>query len=201
MALNEMAKEYHRKEVLDLVASRSIDELMDKWLSLHEKIDNLYLVRSEITNSFQKQIVELEYVINEQKKQISELESKLAVKEELSALKTAVPFKRVTPEFALGIAGFSEDEINRLLGNEETLPFSSDECEEETKTELPTMPIDVASMLINATIEYPTISLLKAFGAGETSVADKYSKSDLREIAEHLLVYCNNSDENSNTQS
>lgn len=63
------------------------------------------------------------------------------------------------------------------------------------ETEFPIMPIDVASMLINATVEYPTKSFQKAFGAGETSFADKYSKSDLREIAEHLIVFCNNDDE------
>lgn len=83
-------------------------------------------------------------IINEQKKQIGELEEKLSAKQE---------------------------------------------------TELSTMPIDVASMLINATVEYPTKSFQKAFGAGETSFADKYSKSDLREIAEHLIVFCNNDDE------
>lgn len=153
----------------------------------------------------EKEISDLCKENDELEKKISELEAQIERDKELLEVKTAE-------------VSISEDKIlsclcpycgkivagkipNGCKVNEESLPFSSDEYEEETKTELPTMPIDVASMLINATIEYPTISLLKAFGAGEISVADKYSKSDLREIAEHLLIYCNASDENSNTQS
>lgn len=44
--------------------------------------------------------------------------------------------KRVTPEFALKIAGYSKEEIDELLGNEEPLPFSSDEYEEDFPEEL-----------------------------------------------------------------
>lgn len=83
------------------------------------------------------------------------------------------------------------DEINKL------------ECmlaEEKTKTskyELPHEPIDVASMLINA--EYTRNkgdmekALCKAFGNNsDTATKRMYSDSDLKEIAEHLLVYCDN---------
>lgn len=104
------------------------------------------------------------------------------------------------------VCSFEEmlEEYSRVCEENEGLKKQISELEEKLSAEqemkLPSLPIEVASMLINATIEYPTISLLKAFGAGETSVADKYSKSDLKEIAEHLLVYCNNSDEDSDTQ-
>lgn len=80
-------------------------------------------------------------IINDQKKQIGELEEKLSAKQE---------------------------------------------------TELPIMPIEVASMLINAIFEYQNSLLSMALGASETSFCDKYSKSDLKEIADHLMAYCNN---------
>mgnify|MGYP000756261933 CR=1 FL=1 len=60
---------------------------------------------------------------------------------------------------------------------------------------LPLEPVDAASMLINARIEYETNSLQRAFGAGEKALADRYSDDDLRQIAEHLLVYCNHNSE------
>lgn len=49
-------------------------------------------------------------------------------------------------------------------------------------------------MLIYATGTCETSSVARAFGAGDTQTYDIYSKSDLRQIAEHLLVYCNNSE-------
>ena len=61
--------------------------------------------------------------------------------------------------------------------------------------ELPSEPIKVAEMLIDATETYETSRLAKKFGAGDTTTYKLYSKADLRQIAEHLLVYCNNSDE------
>ena len=67
--------------------------------------------------------------------------------------------------------------------------------EKENEWQLPVEPVDVASMLINAREEYETNSLQRAFGAGEKEVADKYSVDDLRQIAEHLLVYCNHNSE------
>ena len=66
---------------------------------------------------------------------------------------------------------------------------------QDNKIELPYEPIKVAEMLIDAQVTYETNSLSRAFGAGDTETYNLYSKSDLRQIAEHLLVYCNNSDE------
>ena len=66
---------------------------------------------------------------------------------------------------------------------------------QDKKIELPHDPIKVAETLIDATGTYKTNSLSRAFGAGDTGTYNLYSKSDLRQIAEHLLVCCNNSDE------
>ena len=57
--------------------------------------------------------------------------------------------------------------------------------------DLPSEPISVANMLINAKIEYDPTSLQKAlFKTEDKCMADKYSDDDLEQIAEHLLVYC-----------
>ena len=66
---------------------------------------------------------------------------------------------------------------------------------QERKFELPIEPIKVASVMIDATETYETSSLAKRFGAGDTATYKLYSNADLRQIAEHLLVYCNNSED------
>lgn len=64
---------------------------------------------------------------------------------------------------------------------------------EKLKLELPTAPIDVAAMIIRETVILTTSPIQKAFNlnAPEEYEAVKYSTKDLKEIAEHLLVYCN----------
>ena len=61
------------------------------------------------------------------------------------------------------------------------------------KQELPLEPIDVASMLIKETVLCKTNPFQKAFNEGcpDEYEADRYSEENLRQIAEHLLVYCN----------
>lgn len=58
----------------------------------------------------------------------------------------------------------------------------------------PESPVDAASMLINAKVECEPSPLQRAFG-GENTLADRYSDDDLRQIAEHLFVYCNHNSE------
>lgn len=57
--------------------------------------------------------------------------------------------------------------------------------------ELPTDPMEVAKMLINATYERETNSIERAiYKCGDSETAQRYSIDDLEQIAEHLLVYC-----------
>lgn len=56
--------------------------------------------------------------------------------------------------------------------------------------ELPGSPIECAALLINAGFEYNTNNIQRVFGAGEKTWINRYSVSELRQIAEHLLVYC-----------
>ena len=52
-------------------------------------------------------------------------------------------------------------------------------------------PIEVAEKLINAEGEYKTNSIQRAFRAGEKGKYKIFDVSELRQIAEYLLVYCN----------
>lgn len=67
----------------------------------------------------------------------------------------------------------------------------------EIKSVLLSEPIDVASMLINATETVKTNSIQRALNPNTPDgyEIEKYSKGDLRQIAEHLLVYCNNGED------
>lgn len=62
------------------------------------------------------------------------------------------------------------------------------------KLELPEEPIEVATMLIKATVTCKCKSnpFQKAFNANcpDEYETDRYSDEDLKQIAEHLLVYC-----------
>lgn len=57
---------------------------------------------------------------------------------------------------------------------------------------LPYEPIAVAEMLINATEKYEHNAFTKSFTGNEQGAYNIYGISELRQIAEHLLVYCNN---------
>lgn len=85
-------------------------------------------------------------------------------------------------------------QIEEMQHNIDSLKADLEEAQ-DNKIELPHEPIKVAEMLIYATETYETSSLAKRFGAGDTATYKLYSNADLRQIAEHLLVYCNNSED------
>lgn len=60
---------------------------------------------------------------------------------------------------------------------------------------LPTEPIKVADMLINAEGEYERNPLEKAFCGTDKGTYRIFEISELRQIAEHLLIYCNHNKE------
>ena len=68
------------------------------------------------------------------------------------------------------------------------------ETDRAIETPLPYNPIACAEMLIDATYERETSSIQRALGASEMQTAILYSIDELRQIAEHLLVYCNHNE-------
>lgn len=65
----------------------------------------------------------------------------------------------------------------------------------ELEPDLPPEPIQCAAMLIESSFEYETSVIQQALGAGEKAKAKYYDIDKLRQIAEHLLIYCNHADE------
>ena len=62
------------------------------------------------------------------------------------------------------------------------------------EVDLPAEPIKVADMKINKGREVLDFTIIGEINT-RNIVISKYSVSDLREIAEHLLAYCNNNEE------
>lgn len=60
---------------------------------------------------------------------------------------------------------------------------------------IPTEPIKVADMLINAEGEYEHNPLVKKICGNDKGTYQIFDISELRQIAEHLLVYCNHNKE------
>ena len=60
----------------------------------------------------------------------------------------------------------------------------------ETMHELPASPMECAEMLINANYKYDTPDFLKKIGGPKEQCINIYTTKELRQIAEHLLVYC-----------
>lgn len=56
---------------------------------------------------------------------------------------------------------------------------------------LPAEPIKIADMLINAEGEYENNQIMKAISGADKGTYSLFDISELRQIAEHLLVYCN----------
>lgn len=77
--------------------------------------------------------------------------------------------------------------------------FLRDKVTEKVSDFLPTEPIKVADMLISTAYTRKKgnmeMALHKAFGNNaDTVIENVYSISELRQIAEHLLVYCNHNE-------
>ena len=88
-----------------------------------------------------------------------------------------------------------ESRIKEMQSNIDCLKAELAEVQ-MNQQELPLEPIDVASMLIKETVLCKTNPFQKAFNEGgpDEYEADRYSEENLRQIAEHLLVYCNHTE-------
>ncbi len=84
-----------------------------------------------------------------------------------------------------------ERQIKEMQSHIDCLKAELEEVQ-RNKVGLPAEPIKVADLLIHDICVYEN-KFFKAY-LGDTSAVNRYSKSDLRQIAEHLLVYCNNAE-------
>lgn len=96
-----------------------------------------------------------------------------------------------------------DDILERLFGVRHDMVGKPDEFEKiltdrakgNVSDFLPTEPIKVADMLINAEGEYERNPLEKSFCGTDKGTYRIFEVSELRQIAEHLLVYCNHNGE------
>lgn len=83
----------------------------------------------------------------------------------------------------------SIEEYNKVLKQSEENEYMIDELKEklleaeESLFEFPSSPIDVAKMLIESSIKFTNVF-------GKELETNRYDKNELRQIAKHLLVYC-----------
>lgn len=96
-----------------------------------------------------------------------------------------------------------DDILERLFGVRHDTVDKPDEFEKilserakgNVRDFLPTEPIKVADILMNAEVEYERNPLEKAFCGTDKGTYRIFEVSELRQIAEHLLVYCNHNGE------
>lgn len=84
--------------------------------------------------------------------------------------------------------------ISRTFGTFSTREFEkilSERLKGNVTDFLPTEPIKVSEMLINAEGEYEHNPIAKAFCGTDKDTYRIFDVPELRQIAEHLLVYCN----------
>ena len=103
--------------------------------------------------------------------------------------------KSETQEYAYSLQKENKDLKNKISEleselsiKENLLKIKNGICGENDLSGL--TPIEVAEKLITAESEYETNSIQRAFGAEEKGKYYIFSVSELRQIAEHLLVYC-----------
>lgn len=97
------------------------------------------------------------------------------------------------PRCATGLLKVQNGEVFSNENGEWKKLFMPDAPKSDNKDSLPESPIDVASMLINATVtnELPTEKIpLSPLLEQKTWEIPKYSILQLEEIAKHLLLYC-----------
>lgn len=96
-----------------------------------------------------------------------------------------------------------DDILERLFGVRHDIVGKPDEFEKiltdrakgNVSDFLPTEPIKVAEMLINAEGEYEHNTIVKKICGTDKGTYRIFGVSELRKIAEHLLIYCNHNGE------
>ena len=88
----------------------------------------------------------------------------------------------------------ADELIKDRFGNDPVVMAVNNAPTIELEPDFPPGPIQCAAMLIDRSIEYETSGLQQAFGMREKETMSYYSVVDLRQIAEHLLVYCNHAE-------
>ncbi len=219
--IDEIAKDIRDRQdnIMAMEFTRTISELLrENGIVVHctenscirdvsdKKIEEVYGVmfdRVDCTKhdrKFTDRIAELEKECAEKQKQIGDLEKRLEIFSKVNCFVKLDVFKDPVQAYINSEVSVKEAEIKNLQDKISELEAELSVKEKMIKTRnglygekylCDLTPVEVASTLINAEWEYETNSIERAFGAGEKEKYNIFSVSELRQIAEHLLVYCN----------
>lgn len=179
----------------ELMETYTAEQLADKYLRLQERFNQYTEVIQDITNKLPEELkngtefhLEIDCLQSEVEKyrkafedakkerdyQIAEYQKRI---EELTDEKESI-------EMRLKLLKKDRDDLR-------------EEVEKLKKTQVFSnlTPIEIANMLINAEGEYEHNPLAKALYKEDKGIYRIFEVSELRQIAEHLLVYCNHNGE------
>lgn len=165
-----------KSELLSTYTAEQLAEMV-------EKLDVASIGSSKYIHNLENEIKEKQDEINHTKKQFDRSQTTITQIDEILEELFGVTHETTNP------GEFKEILTDKIIQN--IADF------------LPSEPIKVADMLISATYTRKKgnmeMALHKAFGNNADTVTENvYSVSELRQIAEHLLVYCNANGEGEN---
>lgn len=143
-----------------------------------DEIKKLQFEVEKYRKAFESVKKERDYQIAEYKKKINELEQH----HKFSMMQI--------DDVLVGFLGVTHEIMDKPSDFEKVLQEAIEKSKTVTDL-LPTEPIKVADMLINAEGEYEHNSLVKKICGTDKGTYRIFGVSELRQIAEHLLIYCN----------
>lgn len=208
----ELMETYTVEQLAEMVEKRTPftdEELIQKWKTLAEEFHNGYCKALEEIDRLQSEVEKyrkaFEHAKNERDCQIAEYRKKIEeLKQKLERQETATKYAEEYVDSLKNDLERSKNTINQIDDILEKLfgvrydtvdkpdefgKILSDKAKGNIADFLPTEPIKVVDMLINASKKRINCMTGKEY--------DKYifEKWQLKQIAEHLLVYCNHNGE------
>lgn len=191
MTKQELMETYTAEQLSEMVINYSDACFQNRvFNSLNEKIQSP--LEKSIEDSYKTQIKQKEEKIYKLEKECEELQSEVG--------KCRKAFEDAKKECNCRIEGYQkkidklyksfltlEENFVRMPENKNAVQYISDFLQTE--------PIKVADILINTEGEYEHNPLAKALYKEDKGTYRIFDVSELRQIAEHLLVYCNHNGE------
>lgn len=195
----------------ELIENYTAEQLADKYLRLQERFNQYTEVIQDITNKLPEELkngAEFHLKIDRLKSEVEKYRKAFEDAKKERDCQIAEYQKKIGDlEKDLRTAG---ENIQDLAG--ENMKLQCERNDYKSKSEflevdrmrvkqneftdfLPTEPIKVADMLINADGEYEHNPIAKALYKEQKGTYRIFDIGELRQIAEHLLVYCNHNGE------
>ena len=169
---------YNEREECYKKIINTLPEELKQGTEFHLEIDRLQSEVEKYQKAFEDAKKERECQIAEHQKKIDELEKQL--------YRSQTTITQID-EILENLFGVKHDAVE--YGEFEQ--FLRERVMEKASDFLPTEPIKVADMLIGAEGEYERHPIAKAVYGTDKGTYRIFGTSELRQIAEHLLVYCN----------